>query len=85
MGRPVATVTVDPTAREIVVGRTATLAATAKAADGNVVSGRAVQWATTNASVATVSAAGVVTAVAQGTMTVSATVEGKKGQADITV
>jgi hypothetical protein len=83
--RPVATVAVTPTARSVVVGRTATLVATAKDADGNVITGRAVQWATSNASIATVSAAGVVTGVAEGTTTVSATVEGKAGQADVTV
>jgi len=85
VGQPVATVAVTPTTRELIVGRTATLTATAKDADGNVIAGRAVQWATSNTSVATVSAAGLVTAVAEGTATVSATVDGKTGQADVTV
>src|SRR5690349_7081369 len=68
VGRPVATVAVTPTASELIVGRTATLTATAKDVDGNVIAGRAVGWATSNASVATVSAAGLVTAVAAGTV-----------------
>ena len=79
--RPVATVAVTPSANALIVGQTAALVATAKDASGNVIAGRAVQWATSNASIATVSAAGVVTAVAEGTATVSATVEGKTGQA----
>ena len=83
--RPVATVAVTPTARELIVGRTATLTATARDVDGNVIAGRAVGWATSNASVATVSAAGLVTAVAEGTVTVSATVDAKTGQTDVTV
>src|SRR4029453_4478219 len=83
--RPVATVAVRPTANALIVGQTASLVATAKDASGNVIAGRAVQWATSNASIATVTAAGVVTAVAEGTTTVSATVEGKTGQATVSV
>jgi Tol biopolymer transport system component len=83
--RPVATVAVTPAASALVVGQTAELAAVAKDASGKVIGGRAVQWATSNASVATVSTAGVVTAVAEGTATVSATVEGKVGQTQIAV
>ena len=81
----VATVAVTPTARALIVGQIATLTATAKDADGNVVVGRAVRWATSNASIVTVSSAGVVTAVAEGSAMVSATIEGKTGQAEVTV
>jgi len=83
--RPVATVVVTPTTNALIVGQTAALIATAKDASGNVIDGRAVQWMTSNTSIATISAAGVVTAVADGTATVSATVEGKTGQAAIAV
>lgn len=83
--RSVATVAITPATSALVVGQTAALAATAKDASGNVIDGRAVQWATSNASIATVSTAGVVTAVAEGAATVSATVEGKVGQAQIAV
>jgi hypothetical protein len=82
---PVATVAVSPATTGIVVGQTVALTAVAKNADGGVVSGRAVQWASSNASVATVSASGVVTAVAEGAATVSATVAGKVGQAQVAV
>ena len=83
--RPVASVTVTPSTNALTVGQTATLAVIAKDANGNVIDGRAVQWATSNAAIATVSTAGVVTAVAEGTATVSATVEGKTGQAQVAV
>lgn len=48
--------------------------------------GRTVTWTTSNAAVATVSAAGVVTGVAPGgPVTITATAEGKSGSAQITV
>ena len=83
--RRVATVTVTPSTNALIIGQTAALSAIAKDAKGNVIDGRAVQWATGNASIATISTAGVVTAVAEGTTTVSATVEGKTDQAQVAV
>jgi len=83
--RPVYAVTVTPSTNTLTIGQTAALTAMAKDANGNVIDGRAVQWATDNAAVATISTAGVVTAVAEGTTTVSATVEGKTGQAQVSV
>jgi len=83
--RAVATVAVTPTAKALIIGQTTEVAATAKDASGTTIVGRTVQWATSNASIATVSSAGVVTAVGEGTATVSATVEGKTGQAEIAV
>ena len=76
---------VTPTAKALIIGQTTEVAATAKDASGTTIVGRTVQWATSNASIATVSSAGVVTAVGEGTATVSATVEGKTGQAEIAV
>ena len=55
------------------IGDTVTLAATVKDAGGTVMSGVTISWATSAASVATVSAAGLVTAVANGTATITAT------------
>jgi hypothetical protein len=52
---------------------------------GNVLSGRVVTWATSAAGVTTVSSGGLVTAVAVGTATITATSEGKSGTAAITV
>src|SRR5207245_1269205 len=59
--------------------------ATTKDANGNVLTGRVVTWASDNTAVATVSPAGLVTAVAPGAATITATSETKSGTAAITV
>lgn len=82
---PVASVTVAPTDVTVQIGRTATLTATVKDAAGNVLVGRAVEWSSSNPSVATVSAAGVVAGVAAGSATVNATINGRSGAATVTV
>jgi len=81
---PVASVTVTPTTASLVIGGTVTLSATTKDASGNVLTGRTVTWSTSDQSVATVNG-GVVTAVALGTATITATSEGKSAPAQITV
>lgn len=82
---PVATVTVSPATASVSVGQNATLGATTRDAAGNVLTGRVVTWASSAASVATVSATGVVTGVAPGTATITATSEGQSGTATVTV
>jgi len=82
---PVARVTVSPPTVTLSVGATADLIATPRDSAGNALAGRQVVWATTNAAVATVSSAGVVTAVALGSTEVTATSEGKSGTASVTV
>lgn len=81
----VASVTVSPGSASVEKGKTVALSAVARDASGNVLTGRAVSWSSSNAAVATVSAAGSVTAVAAGTATIVATSEGKNGSASITV
>ncbi|HEX3159414.1 MAG TPA: Ig-like domain-containing protein, partial [Gemmatimonadaceae bacterium] len=84
---PVASVTVvtTPAGGTIEVGGTATVAATPLDAAGRALSGRAVAFTSSAHAVATVSVAGVVTAVAPGTTTITATSGGKSAQAAITV
>ena len=82
---PVSTVDVTPTSATILVNGTVQLTATPKDASGNPLTGRTVTWATSNAAVATVSASGLVGGVAAGSATITATSEGKSGQATITV
>ena len=82
---PVATVTVSPSPATVIVQNAVTLTATTKDANGNTLTGRAITWTTSNASIATVSASGVVTGVAPGTATITATSEGKSGTASVTV
>src|SRR4029077_2718367 len=70
---PVASVTVSPATASITVGAATQLTATPKDANGTALTGRAVTWATSNASVATVSTTGRVTGVTAGSATITAT------------
>src|SRR5207244_12301743 len=81
----VASVTVTPTPATVVVGQTVQLTATPKDANGNVLTGRVVTWASNNTAVATVGSTGLVSGVAQGQATITATSETKSGTAAITV
>jgi uncharacterized protein YjdB len=81
----VASVTVEPSKAEIPVGGTAHLAAITRDAAGNPLTGRPIAWSTSNERVATVDAAGVVTAHDPGSAIVSATSEGETGSADVLV
>jgi uncharacterized protein YjdB len=81
----VTTVTVAPTSASIVAGATTTLQATVKDQNGNVMTGQTVTWTTNNAAAATVNSSGVVTGVAAGSATITATSSGKTGTSSITV
>ncbi|HLB37379.1 MAG TPA: Ig-like domain-containing protein [Gemmatimonadales bacterium] len=81
-----AVVAVSPEATTLTaLGATAPLAATVRDAGGSVMVGAAIAWASSNTDVATVSAAGVVTAVGNGTATITATSGGVSGTATVTV
>jgi uncharacterized protein YjdB len=82
---PVGSVKVTPPADTVAVGRNTTLQATVMSPGGQVVPGQRVFWNTGKASVATVSDAGVVTGVAQGTVQIAASAGGTSGMAIITV
>jgi len=81
----VGSVKVTPPTDSVAVGSTITLQATVMSPGGQVVSGQKVFWNTGNASVATVSDAGVVTGVAPGTVQIAASAGGSSGIATITV
>jgi uncharacterized protein YjdB len=83
---PVAAVAVNPSSASVVAGNTVQLAATLTDADGNVLSGRFTVWTSANSSIASVDANGLVTGVAAGgPVAITATSEGKKGTASLTV
>ncbi len=82
---PVATVFIAPTRDTLAVGADRALIATVQTDDGTVLTDRPIGWSVNNASVASVSSAGVVTALAPGTTTVLAVSEGRVGQATIVV
>lgn len=69
----------------VAVGINAPLTATARAADGSVVTGKTATWQSSAVDKATVSPTGVVTGVAEGSLTITATIDGKSATADVTV
>jgi hypothetical protein len=83
---PVANVTVNPSSASVLVGATQQLIATTTDAGGNTLTGRQVAWTSSDATIAKVDPAGVVTGVAAGgPVTITGTSEGKSGTASITV
>ena len=82
---PVASVLVTVAEASLTVGQTTQATATARAADGSTLAGRTITWASSNSSVATVSSAGLVTSLAAGSTTISATCEGQSGSEALTV
>ena len=82
---PVASVVVSPSSTTLEIGQTAQLTATVTDAGGNVLSGRTIAWSSSSQAVATVGAAGLVTAVGPGVTTLTATSEGRSGTAAATV
>lgn len=84
--RTVATIQVTPSNPSVDEGGTVALGATAKNAAGATVDGTTFTWSSANPAVASVAeATGVVTGVATGTTTVSATGGGKSGSTTVTV
>ena len=81
----VTTVTVSPPSASIVAGGTVSLQATVKDQNGNVMSGQSVSWSTSNAAAAIVGSSGIVTGVAAGSATITATSSGKTGTSSVTV
>jgi len=81
----VARVTVSPDSTSVQTGKTVQLTARAEDESGNPVSDHTIGWISYDASVATVNDAGVVTGVGAGTATITATTDGKRGSARVTV
>ena len=82
---PVASVTVTPASATVSAGSSVQLTATPKDANGNPLVGRTVTWQSSNTSAATVNSSGLVTGVAAGSATITATSEGQSGTSAITV
>src|SRR2546425_4244381 len=82
---PVTSVMVTPTSASVLQGQTLQLTATIKDSAGNVLSGRAITWTSSNSGVVTVSGSGLVTGVAAGSATITAASEGQSGTASISV
>jgi hypothetical protein len=86
---PVATVIVDPDSSQITTkkGQHVQLTDTLKDAQGDTLLGRTVTWSSSNTTIATVSAAGLVQPAGSDTgfVTITATAESKKGTAKVHV
>src|SRR3954471_1812621 len=82
---PVANVVGLPTQLDLQVGATYQLSASAHDASGNVLSDRKITWETSHGAVATVNAAGLVTGVAVGAATITASSEGKSSTTTVNV
>ncbi len=81
----VSTVTVTVSPSQITVGATATATAELRSGAGAVLTGRSVDWSSSAPAIASVSSAGVVSAIAAGSATITGTSEGKSGSAPISV
>ena len=83
---PPATVTVTPaTFNASALGQTQQLGATARDASGNSITSPSLTWSSVDPTVATVSGSGLVTAVSNGTTTVTATAGSATGSATVSV
>lgn len=79
-------VTVSPAALDLLVGAQQGLSATALAADGTPIPGKAAAWSSNNTTAATVNATtGLVTAVGAGSAVITAVIDGRTGQATVQV
>lgn len=81
----VASVEVLPADRSLAVGEELPYAARALDATGKVITGRAVTWKSSNETIASVTATGVVSAVAPGNVAIRATVDGRAGSGQLLV
>jgi hypothetical protein len=81
----VASVEVAPSSVSVPVGGTRQLTATVRAADGEILAGRTISWQSSNTAIATVSTNGLVSGIAAGQATITATSEGRSGEAALTV
>lgn len=82
---PVASTTVAPDSIVVGAGQTFQLAATTRASDNSVLTGRTIAWSSSAGLTASVSASGLVSAVAPGSATITATSETKSGTGKVFV
>ncbi|MBC8087259.1 MAG: Ig-like domain-containing protein [Phycisphaerae bacterium] len=81
-----ASVTITPGGpQNLSIGATVTLVATARSANGSVITGRPVTWISSNPVTAAVSSGGIVIAIAAGTANIIATIDGVSGSSAFVV
>lgn len=82
---PVASVSVSPASASITVGTTQAFTVVLQDTLGNVLTGRSVTWSSSAPTIAGISVSGAVTGLLAGSTTITATSEGKSGNASLTV
>jgi uncharacterized protein YjdB len=82
---PVATVSVSPASSTLQIGGTVQLSGVTRDASNNILTGRLITWSSSNNGISTVSASGLVTAIAAGTVVITALSENKNGTAVVVV
>jgi uncharacterized protein YjdB len=82
---PVATLSVAPSSGSVSVGQTLQLSATARDDQNRVLTGRQITWRSNDAEIASVTQTGLVSGVAVGATTITASVEGVVATATISV
>ena len=80
---PVASVVVALNASTLLAGQSTQATATLKDASGNVLTGRSIVWTSSEVTIASVNATGLVTALKGGAVTITAASEGKSGGASL--
>ncbi len=83
--RRVSRVSVSPSTAQVQAGSTVQLQATAFDDWNDAITGRSFAWQSSDASRATVSSSGVVSGVAPGTVTISASTDGQSSSATVTI
>src|SRR5689334_15606508 len=81
----ISSIELSPTTGELLIGATTKLTAVPRDASGNPLTGRSISWTSSDASIASVDASGVVIGRAPGSATITAAAEGKSAAAAITV
>lgn len=81
----VATVSVALTSASVTAGQAVQATATTRASSGAELSGRAIVWSSSNTAVATIGATGLITTLAPGSTSITATSEGQSGSATLLV
>lgn len=82
---PVASVTLDRSVDTLVPQQQRQIVAVLRDGDGNVLTGRTIAWASTAATLASVSGTGLITGLVPGEATITATAEGKSGSVVVRV
>lgn len=82
---PVGTIAVTTPSAQLSITRSMTAAVVVRDDRNVVLTGRALTWTSSDAAVATVDGTGLITAIALGSTTITASAEGKSGSVSITV